>query len=173
MLLEIRLHTLSDLVDKFVLVESTHTFSGKPKKLHYNQVKDSSPFTEFKERIIHIIHDSRPGEDRWKNQADQRNAIALGLRKAQPDDIILVSDIDEIPNPEVFNIIKSSQEPTRLIQKLYYYFFNCQSETDWFKAFFCRYGDYRGADSMRSDPGITKGLLHGGWHFSYLMEPEK
>ncbi|MFQ5676644.1 MAG: hypothetical protein ACE5G1_12155 [bacterium] len=173
MLLEIRMNTLKDVVDKFVLVESTHTFSGEPKDLHYDGIKNVAPFAEFKSRIIHAIHDSQPGDNRWLNQTEQRNAIALGLRQAEPEDIILISDVDEIPNPDIFAVIRKQKQPARLIQKLYYYFFNCQCEEDWYKAVFCRYKDFRGADSMRIDPEINRGARNGGWHFSYLMEPEK
>lgn len=173
LLLEVRLKTLADIVDKFILVESTHTFSGHDKRLHYNMVKDEPPFAAYKDQIVHIVHDGVPSDNRWANQTEQRNAIALGLRGAAPDDIIMVSDVDEILDPKMLYQVTGQHGPLRLEQKLFYYFFNCKSSAEWFKAFFCRYKDFTGADKMRNDPAINMAVSNAGWHFSYLMKPEQ
>ena len=99
-LLEIRLNVLRDVVDKFVLVEARETHTGKAKPLLYE--KNKNRFEAFRHKIIHITLDSFPkGHDAWWNENYQRNAILQGLAMAKSDDTILISDIDEIPNPDV------------------------------------------------------------------------
>ena len=56
MLLEIRLNTLADVVDRFVIVESTHTFTGKKRPLHF----DINKYSQFKDKIIYVVHDKEP-----------------------------------------------------------------------------------------------------------------
>lgn len=99
-LLEIRLNVLKDVVDKFVLVEAGETHTGKPKPLFFKENEER--YSAFRNRIIHISLDSFPkGHDAWWNENYQRNMILQGLAEAKPDDTVLVSDIDEIPNPDV------------------------------------------------------------------------
>lgn len=98
-LLEIRLNVLNDIVDKFVLVEAAQTHTGKPKPLFYDENKER--FASFRSKIIHIVLDQFPeGHDAWWNENYQRNAIMQGLTAAKPNDTVLISDLDEIPNPE-------------------------------------------------------------------------
>lgn len=96
MLLELRLHTLHQHVDKFVIVESTHTFTGKKKALHF----DITRFAAFADRIIYVVFDEPPHSDAWENERRTRNHIMAGLKQAQDDDLILVSDVDEIIDPQ-------------------------------------------------------------------------
>lgn len=85
MLLDIRLNTLADVIDRFVIVESTHTFTGKKRQLHF----DINKYGPFKDKIIYVVHDETPlrkasdgGDqhqdglvvDAWPNEAAQRNA---------------------------------------------------------------------------------------------------
>ena len=171
MLLEIRLKELSPVVDKFVLVEATHTHSGKPKRLYYDEVKDSEVFAPFKDRIIHLIYDEPMLPNRFANDKNQRNYIAEGLKDAQSEDIIIVSDLDEIVNHEAISFM--GQVPGRLLMKLFYYYFNCRSGKDWIYAAFCRYRDFTTANSLRLDEKNNKDtIVYGGWHFSYLAPPE-
>jgi beta-1,4-mannosyl-glycoprotein beta-1,4-N-acetylglucosaminyltransferase len=95
-LLELRLHELADVADKFVLVEATKTHSNKSKPLYYRE--NHSRFGEFHDKIIHIIVDDLPdAKDPWVLENYQRNCIARGLVNCRPDDFVLVSDLDEIP----------------------------------------------------------------------------
>ena len=119
MLLEIRLKELSPVVDKFVLVEATHTHSSKTKRLYYNEVKDNEVFAPFKDKIIHVIFKDSISSDRFVNDRNQRNAIALGLTVCNPDDIIIVTDIDEIVNRQTIPLIKECNEPTHLLMKMF------------------------------------------------------
>jgi beta-1,4-mannosyl-glycoprotein beta-1,4-N-acetylglucosaminyltransferase len=169
LLLEIRLNELYPFVDKFVLVESTHCFSGKKKPLYYDKVKNNKIFAPFIGKIIHVIFHMSPKPNRWDNEYDQRNAIKAGLSEAKPNDIIIVSDADEIITPEVLPVIKEIYVPGRLVMKNYYYYFNCRSNNDWYYPSFCRLRDYRSAQFLRNGDYHKIIVSNAGWHFGYLM----
>src|SRR4051812_40271897 len=98
-ILEIRLRELYDVVDRFVLVEATHTHKGDPKPLHY--ATNRARFASWNDKIRHIVIGDLPVGDNLaairRREMGQRNAILLGLMDAQDDDIVLISDVDEIP----------------------------------------------------------------------------
>jgi len=101
-ILELRLAELSPHVDFFVLAEATRTFTGAPKPLYFKD--NSERFKQHADKIIHVVIEDLPLDgDAWSREAFQRNAIVRGLGDAQPDDIILLSDVDEIPRPEVLS----------------------------------------------------------------------
>lgn len=92
-----RLRYLDGVVDKFILVESTVTHRGEEKKLFYDENKKE--FEEWSDRIIHIIiRDNPTDKDPWIRENFQRNCITRGLDEFKDDDIVMVSDVDEIPN---------------------------------------------------------------------------
>ena len=93
-LLEVRLDELYDHVDKFVLVEATTTFRGNPKPLYFAQNK--AKFTKYLDKIIHVVVEERPYSDCWLADFYQRDQIIRGLVGCQPNDIIIISDADEI-----------------------------------------------------------------------------
>ncbi|MBF0160509.1 MAG: tetratricopeptide repeat protein [Magnetococcales bacterium] len=108
-MLDIRLHHLWDYVDRFVLVEADHTHRGQPKEFIFDKNKER--FSWASSKIIHVKANlsvagrnfSRSSalnerDDNWKTEHDQRNAIMEGLRSARDDDLILISDLDEIPS---------------------------------------------------------------------------
>ena len=98
-ILEIRLNELNSVVDYFVLAEATVTFTGKPKPLHYSDNKER--FKEFEHKIIHVVVDDMPTEVyAAQRERFQRDALDRGLSDARPDDIIMLSDADEIPYPD-------------------------------------------------------------------------
>src|SRR3954453_12113765 len=98
--LDIRLHVLADVVDRFVLVEARQTHQQRAKPLHYEENKDR--FAAFADRIEHVVVDEFPEEatGAWGCENWQRNAIRHGLRRAAAGDTVLISDADEIPRPE-------------------------------------------------------------------------
>lgn len=99
-LLEIRLNILKDVVDKFVLVEAGETHTGKPKPFYFKANEER--FGAFKDKIIYVGIDKFPaGHDAWWNENYQRNMILEGLKYAKPDDVIMISDLDEIPKPTI------------------------------------------------------------------------
>jgi beta-1,4-mannosyl-glycoprotein beta-1,4-N-acetylglucosaminyltransferase len=104
-LLEIRLHELAEVVDKFVLVEATRTFQKKPKPLYFEENKQR--FALFLDKIIHIKVDKYPTffsqlkpVKTWHYENSQREWILKALVNCKPDDQIIISDIDEIPKAE-------------------------------------------------------------------------
>lgn len=98
-ILEMRLNILDEIVDKFVLVESRKTHTNLDKPLYFEENKKR--FEKFEDKIIHIIADDLPPfQVTWTNEVCQRNAIEKGLVDCQDDDVIIISDLDEIPNPQ-------------------------------------------------------------------------
>ncbi|MFA5934671.1 MAG: hypothetical protein WC827_02185 [Candidatus Paceibacterota bacterium] len=124
--LEIRLNILNDKVDYFVLVEATTTHSGKKKELYFENNK--SRYSKFLNKIIHVIVDDMPElkDDRWVLENFQRNAIMRGLSDCKEDDVIMISDLDEIPNIKDVNYIKNRAKTISskndVLYKIYYYF---------------------------------------------------
>jgi|ERR1039457_49013 beta-1,4-mannosyl-glycoprotein beta-1,4-N-acetylglucosaminyltransferase len=93
--LKIRCEELKEMNITHVLVEATTSFTGNKKELEFDKIKID--FEKY--NIIHIIVDDLPNNgDTWENEAFQRNAIMRGLRKCKDDDIVIISDADEIPN---------------------------------------------------------------------------
>lgn len=101
-LLHVRLEELYDSVDKFVLVEGKKSFTGKDKPLYFNDNVDQ--FARYKDKIIHLIIEDfpcltgDPEKDHWAREAFSRNYILYGLKNCHDDDVIFISDLDEIPN---------------------------------------------------------------------------
>ncbi|MGL4495214.1 MAG: N-acetylglucosaminyltransferase [Beijerinckiaceae bacterium] len=94
--LEIRLNELAPVVDRFVIVEATQTFAGKPKPLTFMENRDR--FAPFFDKIIHVVVDDfPPARSAWDREFHQRRAIMRGLGDAAPDDFVIISDVDEIP----------------------------------------------------------------------------
>jgi beta-1,4-mannosyl-glycoprotein beta-1,4-N-acetylglucosaminyltransferase len=166
--LEIRFHELYDTVDKFVLVEADTTFQGNSKPFHYEENKER--FAQFSDKIIHHKM-TLTGWDAWSREKEQRNGIGYGLSDAQPDDIILVSDCDEIPRASAVATL-APQRITALKMNEYYYSLNMK--TDYYGlSRACYFRDWQGAESIRRwwtrDMPMVE---NAGWHFSYLFDPE-
>jgi len=129
-LLEIRLNELDAVVDKFVLVEATLTHQGTPKPLVYEHNKER--FKDFHHKLIHVVVDKYPentGADAWVYEIHQRNMIVNGLVDAKPEDLIMISDIDEIPRPEKVREAARSTKISLFRQQMFYYYLNCLNST--------------------------------------------
>ncbi|MEM7212919.1 MAG: hypothetical protein AAF479_13680 [Pseudomonadota bacterium] len=96
-LLDLRLRELSPVVHRFVLAESRWDFAGNPKPLYFAENRDR--FSQFADRIIHVVVEDKPpnAAERWAIQRHQRDQLMRGLAEAAPDDIVMISDVDEIP----------------------------------------------------------------------------
>lgn len=105
-LLELRLNELDGLVDRYVICEATLTHAGKRKPLHYAEHADDPELRPFRARIVHVVVDDVPVEapNRWVRALHQRDAISRGWTGCAPDDLILVSDTDEIPRPSAIRL---------------------------------------------------------------------
>jgi len=99
-LLEVRLNELDPVVDRFVLAEATRTHSNQPKPLLFHANRER--FRRFLPKITHIVVDDFPDStDAWLLEGWQRRAVDQGLMECRPDDIVLHSDLDEIPRASV------------------------------------------------------------------------
>ena len=101
LLLDMRLNILDEHVDYFVVVEGNKTWQNNLKKLKC----DIKKFNNFKNKIIYVpVTDLPDGEDPYLRENHQRNAIVNGLQKANDNDLIIISDLDEIPDPKKINL---------------------------------------------------------------------
>ncbi len=108
-LLKMRLEELDEVVDHFVLVESIETQKGDLKPLFFDE--NRALFEKYLPKIIHVkLEERHPEMELWERENYQRRGIARGLKNCKPSDIILISDLDEIPRPE---LIPSMVEPLR------------------------------------------------------------
>lgn len=171
-MLDLRLNVLSDVVDRFLLVEATETFRGNPKPLHYAENIDR--FAAFADRITHVVVRDLPASPNpWHREHFQRNAIMRGLHGCEPDDWVLVSDVDEIPKPEmVANLHDAPYLFPHVIafeQALYSMTLNWRHVKPWLGTRAVRYGHLDMPQDLRSTLWIrpTEALCaDGGWSYS-------
>jgi beta-1,4-mannosyl-glycoprotein beta-1,4-N-acetylglucosaminyltransferase len=123
-LLEIRLHVLAEVVDRFVLVEARQTFQRGEKPLYY--AENRGRFSSFADRIEHVAVDEFPEEatGAFACESWQRNAIRHGIKDAEAGDTILISDLDEIPRPECVTAAAKRGGVTVFRQLMFCYFLN-------------------------------------------------
>ena len=94
LLLDLRLNILNEYVDYFVIVEGNKTWQNNSKKLRF----DINKFPNFKKKIIYIpVEDMPGGDDPYLRENFQRNCIRRGLKSSSDNDLIIISDLDEIP----------------------------------------------------------------------------
>lgn len=108
-LLELRLRELYDHVDRFVLVEADRTFQNNDKPFYYYENRER--FSQWRDKIIHVrIMDMPVDTDPWGRERHQRDGIVRGLKTADPDDIIMIGDADEIPRVETIQKLRESRQ---------------------------------------------------------------
>ena len=188
-LLDIRLNTLKDIVDKFVVIESNKTFVGRPKPKNF----DERFLEEFPDKIIYVyLEDKLNARNPWENETIQRNYIldVLKQQNCSDDDIILISDIDEIPDPIAIEYYKQNPEGVNsLLQNFYNCYLNLHNctESPWKKAKILQYKEFFNPEnrptliSSAYIPELNEDItptcirlmtvyksIRGGWHFSYL-----
>jgi beta-1,4-mannosyl-glycoprotein beta-1,4-N-acetylglucosaminyltransferase len=170
-LLELRLLTLGEVVDCFILVEATTTFTGVKKPLFYNENK--SRFSEYAGKIIHVVVEDSPAPTSetnvWNVEQFQRNAIVRGLRGATPNSAIIISDADEIAHPVAVKDSISNLGLTGFPTRLYYYYVNCRQNETWNGPVMCRMADMPTPHEMRFSRNCCSTYAEPiGWHFSFL-----
>ena len=129
-LLEIRLETLDSVVDFFVIAEAPITYRADPKPLYFELNKQR--FAKFLPKIRHIIVDDLPTEkgfdQNWQRETLQRAALERGLADARDEDIIMLSDLDEIPTPAKIKEAINWHDTLRVFHMRFFsYFANCES----------------------------------------------
>lgn len=178
-LLEIRLAELSPIVDHFVLVEATYTHAGAPKPLHYAENRER--FAPYADKIIHVVVEDDPGGFAWVREAHQRQAILRGLTQADPADMVIISDADEILRPEIVQRLRAtgSDGPALYAPHLdiHLYFLNLRSPDPWVSVAAAPFALVRqvGANNMRylAKQGIGQTIPSAGWHFTWMGGMER
>ena len=206
LLLDLRLNTLNKYVSKFVIAEATYTHNGTKKKLRF----DINNFKKFKDKIKYIVVDKEPPNILPISDADnfetkghkmilngyardnyQRNRLTDGVREAADDDIIIISDLDEIPNLKNIDFKKIKNKIIQFKQKMFYYKLNLHyPEFHWFGSKACkkkhlispqwlRNVKSKKYSKFRIDIIFNKKkysdifyVLDGGWHFTCIRTPE-
>lgn len=187
-LLDLRLHELSAVVDRFVLVEATRTHQNRPKPLYFSE--NQQRFEKFLPRITQIVVDQHPGF--WRtlltehrrptpkdHEVNERNAISRGLCDCAPGDTIIVSDIDEIPRPALVLEFQDTPGVKTFDQTVFNHFFNCMNVTPgyrWRGSVMVDFQEFTSGQDLRragfsqcfKTPGDVTVIHQGGWHFSYL-----
>ena len=197
LMMDIRFNILNSFVDKFVVCESRYSHSGKKKKINFN-IND---YPQFKEKIIHLVIDKEPSNLILKenlNTADkrynsvirikyQRNFIMSVLNQFSPEDFIIHSDNDEIPNLENFDLTGSQKKFVIFNQKIFYYKLNLLLPSlNWYGSKACKLKNLKDIDNLRAIKNKRYSMLRfdtlfsnikhqsveivnkGGWHFSNL-----
>jgi beta-1,4-mannosyl-glycoprotein beta-1,4-N-acetylglucosaminyltransferase len=205
--LDLRLNYLNKFVDKFVIIESLFFHNGQQKKLFF----DINKFSKFKNKIIYLTIDHEPKNIELIEATDsvevknskhilngmrrdfyQRNYILNALNESNENDIILISDIDEIPKLDNLDIRSINNKLFFFKQKMFYYKFNlCSKSISWFGTRACRRRNLSSPQWLRNiksknypfwrvDTFFSKNkytnleiIDDGGWHFSYLNTPEE
>jgi len=174
-LLEIRLNILNDYVDKFVITEGDMTFSGLPKESHFLNNKER--FAKWEDKIILNQINIPECESPWHREIYSRNAM-VNLDIFNDDDLIIMSDGDEIPNPEILEQASewvSDDTHFTFEQSCYAYWMNNLYSDKWFgtRAATYKYVNNTTVDDIREgtedESKITGSIItNGGWHFTYL-----
>jgi len=205
--LDLRLNTLDRYVDYFVIVESTFTHRGDKRNLKFNHKK----FEKFRDKIIYLTFDKEPNgiEVIYENDSEseksakyilnaakrengQRNYVINGLQKADPDDLIMISDVDEIPNLENIEIKNIKEKILMFQQDMFYYKFDLKlPNMIWSGTKACRKKDLLNPQWLRNIKdkkyslfrldiifskikyNSIKFIQDGGWHFSNIKSPEE
>ncbi len=183
-LLELRLELLHDIVDYFVICELDVTFRGELKPYYFEQNKKR--FKKYETQIIHLkesypfpagMKAAKSGEYATKAmdysiERYQRDCFLHALGKCEPEDIIIVSDLDEILSPAVLQqairLPLLDKEPIGAQCDLFYYFLNCRAVGKWHGPVLCKYKNMPKPHELRSLRWDLPALQKAGWHFSYL-----
>lgn len=165
-LLEFRLKSLEDVVDWFVIVESSHTFQGDLKDNLLDVFQDR--LAPWRDRIRHISVGLPRCASTWDREAAQRNALREGFSDARPADVVLLSDVDEIPKASVVRQLpRKLEEPLALEMGFFYYNWNLRVPFKWRWGRASRARDAGEPQALRSTTGLRR-VIGAGWHCSYM-----
>ena len=190
LVLDLRLNILNNYVDKFVVVEATKDHTGRDKKLNFN----INNFSKFKNKIAYIIVEDMPTNLKFykKNwpvhhlrDQHQRNAMARGYEDSSDDDLIMISDIDEIPDPNKIKIFDVKNKYACFIQKNFQSKINLLniSDKNWMGTKIIKKKYIKSPQWLRNiktakpsfwkfyKPRQPQLIYDGGWHFSFLKNP--
>lgn len=187
-IVELRLNILDQFVDYFVISESTKTHQGKNKKLNF----DIKKFSKFEKKIIYLVADYKEevnfdvhtgGESPIEQH--QRNFLINGLKDASPEDLIILSDSDEIPDLTKISLINDKKKFIAFSQKMFMYKLNLQNldESNWIGSKITKKKYLKSMQKLRNlkfkkyafwrIDKLNQQIIKGGWHFSYLQTPSQ
>jgi len=185
MLLDIRLNTLDKFIDKFIIVESLYTHSGKEKKL----VFDINKYSKFKNKINYIVVKDAPQgiEQITKDDSDiditnkeimnalrrenfQRNEISKGLTNLNENDWIIISDLDEIPKLDNINFRSIKEKIIFFKQKVFYYKLNLELKTlRWIGSKACKIKNLKSPQWLRN----IKDKIYPKWRLDIIFSKKR
>ena len=191
LVLDLRLNILNNYVDKFVLAEATKDHTGKDKKLNF----DFNNFPKFKNKIEYIIVDDLPVnvssfKKNWQvhhiRDQHQRNALSRGYNNLSDEDLIMISDIDEIPDPKKINNFELKNKYGCFMQKNFQSKINLLNISDkyWMGTKIIQKKNLKTPQWLRNiktskppfwkfyKPRQPQLIYDGGWHFSFLKNPK-
>ena len=202
LMMDIRFNTLNDQVEKFIVVESLFSHSGNKKKLNF----DINNYSKFKDKIIYIVIENEPNNlkkgDKL-NQSEKRmnslkrieqsyDSMSDGIKDAGENDLIILSDNDEIPNLTSDQFLNSKKNIIIFKQLLFYYKFNLNYDNlTWFGSKACRKKKLKSMTWLRNLKNKPYSwwrldvlfsnykerdleiINDGGWHFTNMKTPEK
>ena len=171
-LLTLRVETLRHVVDRFIVVEADTTHSGQPKPYHLSELREAGNWPFNVDLSVYRARLPRPEPNRWFPEGMQRNAISAALleTRAQPEDQILISDVDEIPDPR--NV--QHQGAHRMRSQVYW--LNAVFPQPWVGTVSYNYRIF-----LETTPTTLRfagragrlPLVDGGWHFTYAGGTER
>ena len=186
-LIDLRMNILDKYVDYFVVSESTKTHQGKNKKLNFNL----NNFKKYKNKIKYLVADFDQDKKFMQHtggesiiEQHQRNNISKGIEKAHANDLIILSDSDEIPDLKKLNLIKKKSKFIAFSQMMFMYKLNLQNldESNWMGSRMCLKKNFPVPQKFRDMKfkeypfwrldKINTQIIKGGWHFSFLSSPE-
>ena len=194
-ILDFRLNYYKDVVDYFVIVEATKTFSGVDKPLYFESIKHK--YSHIENIIYVVVRDMPdhititfdntqqiPQSVNWQREYYQRNYIKEALKQVpniSHEDWIVIADVDEFPNRDKLTTVRLSNDYFSSPDKIGYtlefdmYYYNITSKLDnkWYKCKLLRYHVVKTNDlNVVRDATYYPLLIEFGWHFSYFFSPE-
>ena len=187
-ILDLRFNLLNEFVDFFVIVESTIDHQGNSKKLNF----DSNKFKRFQTKIIYkVVDDTKESIKKYHQWGEslveqhQRNSIMRGLKNCHDDDLIILSDVDEIPDLTKLNLFNKANKYAVFSQKMFCFKLNLLNETEnnWHGSKMCEKKHLKSPQWLRDlkfkkypfwridKPRNLQIIENGGWHFAYLQTP--
>lgn len=190
-ILEIRLNILYDYVDRFVILEGEETFSGLKKLLYLDKKKGR--FDKFSDKITYLVAPAPQSIPcPWSREAYYRNCLIEGLKTARGNDFVMLSDCDQIPDPDkVYNYLTKINEPFTLQMRDHHYYLNCifVAQPEEYGSVVCRksiidevYKKWDKSYYGFSDVGLYRlvkirkefvQISLAGWHYSYVASEEE
>ena len=187
-IVDLRLNILNKYVDYFVISESTKTHQGKTKKLNF----DIKNFSNFQSKIIYLVADydkkinfvNHTGGESPIEQ-HQRNFLIEGIKNANDEDTIILSDSDEIPDLTKLNQIKKKKKYIAFSQKMFMYKLNIQNvnESNWIGSKIVKKKYLKSMQELRNlkfkkypfwrIDKVNQQIIKGGWHFSFLHHTDE